>query len=117
MTGRSRPGHESPVSSVDGTVTQAVIAVGALAELRSHRADERACVPHAFGVRLAAEEAPAALLVPEASAELLQRSRDVAGPSPACECIARRLAAKVSVPWCKCHGELRVIAPLSVTVR
>ena len=59
---------------------------------------KRACIAHALGVRLAAEEAPTTLLVREAGTELLERSRDLARPSETREGVTGGLGADVHIP-------------------
>ncbi len=104
-------GRESPVSSVDDTVTAAVLAA---LELCAHAADQRGCVTHALGIRLAAHEAPPALLEPETRAQLLQRARHLARPAPARERAGCELPAALTILRSERDGKACVVAPITV---
>src|SRR6266487_2385317 len=80
----------------------------------AHRPDQGCCVLHPLGVRLAAHEAPPALLEPEARTQLLQPARHLARPAPARERTGCESPAPLTVLGGKRDGEARVIAPITV---
>src|SRR5262249_40653344 len=75
------------------------------------------CVLHSLGVRLAAKEALAALLEPQARTQLLQRAWHIARPALVGKRAGGELCAALPIPRGEGHGEACVVAPIAVRGR